>query len=70
MTQQTRIFHVEGMTCGGCEASLGRALGAVPGVASVAIRRPEKRVEVTGTAEPEAVLRAIAQAGFEARPAA
>ena len=63
-------FHVEGMTCGGCEASLSRALSNVPGIATVSVRRAERRVEVTGAASPEAVMQAIAQAGFEARLAA
>jgi len=63
-------FHVEGMTCGGCEASLNRALSNVPGIETVAIRRADQRVEVTGAASPDAVLRAIAQAGFAAKLAA
>lgn len=65
-----QTFHVEGMTCGGCEASLNRALAQVAGVESVAIRRAEQRVEVTGSAAPDAVLQAIATAGFAAKRAA
>lgn len=70
MAQQKQIFHVEGMTCGGCEAGLSRALAQVAGVAAVSIRRAEQRVEVEGAASADAVLRAIAQAGFTATPAA
>ena len=63
-------YHVEGMTCGGCEASLGRALAQVAGIHSISIRRAEQRVEIAGAASPDAVLQAIARAGFAARLAA
>ena len=70
MAGQRQVFEVDGMTCGGCEAGLSRALSQVAGVQAVSIRRAEKRVEVTGAAPAEAVLRAIAQAGYMAKQAA
>ena len=36
-TMQTVSLNVQGMTCGGCVASVTRVLQAVPGVADVSI---------------------------------
>ena len=38
---------VHGMTCGGCENAVKRALGAMPGVAEVAASHREQQVVVT-----------------------
>ena len=34
---ETAILKVQGMTCGGCVASVTRVLNAVPGVADVSV---------------------------------
>lgn len=70
MAQHRQIFHVEGMTCGGCEAGLSRALSQVAGIETVNVRRAEKRVEVAGPVSAETVLQAIGNAGFIAKLAA
>ncbi len=36
-TMETISMNVQGMTCGGCVASVTRVLKAVPGVAEVAV---------------------------------
>ena len=53
------------MTCGGCAAAIRQALQPVTGVEMVEIDLAEKRVQVAGPAQPEAVRAAIAEAGFE-----
>lgn len=53
------------MTCSGCAAAIRQALQPVTGVESIAIDLAEKRVRVSGPAQPEAVRAAIAEAGFE-----
>lgn len=58
-------FTIPGMTCGGCAASVRKALGAVEGVESVAIDLPSRSVEVAGRPVPAAIARALAAAGFE-----
>jgi copper chaperone CopZ len=42
----TQILHVTGMTCGGCENAVRRAVGKLPGVASVEASHAAKRVTV------------------------
>jgi copper chaperone CopZ len=44
---ETIQLTVTGMTCGGCEAAVGRALGQLPGVSTVSASHREARVEVT-----------------------
>ena len=40
-------FHVTGMTCGGCENAVTRALQQLPGVESVTASHAANRVAVT-----------------------
>lgn len=68
----SQVIRVEGMSCGGCEASLQKAVSRVDGVASVeaSAERGEAVVHYEeGAREPDwaAVRKAIAAAGFEAR---
>lgn len=58
---------VDGMSCGGCVASVERALGALDSVASVKVDLATRRVVVSGPQDlsrPELVA-AIERAGFE-----
>ena len=65
---------VDGMTCGNCARHVAEAVQAVPGVASASVSLETKRVTVrwAGDASPEpaALVRAVTEAGYEARPAA
>ena len=66
---ETRI-KVEGMTCGGCVASVKRALQQIEGVANVdvSLDQAQARVEYDPARVNEAQLRtAIEDAGFDAR---
>ncbi len=56
---------VEGMSCGGCVASVTRALQQVPGVTEVQVDLDAKQATVSGTADRAAVVAAIEDAGFE-----
>ena len=62
-------FKVPGMTCGGCAASVRRALGAVAGVEDVQIDLASKDVRVVvgggGGASADALRAALEKAGFE-----
>jgi copper ion binding protein len=42
----THTLQVTGMTCGGCESAVRRAVGKLPGVASVDASHVERRVTV------------------------
>jgi copper chaperone CopZ len=43
----TLTLHVTGMTCGGCENAVKRAVGKLPGVTEVSASHQEQRVTVT-----------------------
>jgi len=60
---------IGGMTCASCVARVERALQAVPGVASAAVNLATERATVTGTAEIGLLVKAVEDAGYDARPA-
>jgi copper chaperone CopZ len=64
---RTTAFAVEGMTCEGCSALVGKAIEAVPGVLSVRVDYGRQRAVVFTAADcpdpTEAVLRALDNAG-------
>lgn len=57
-------LRVGGMHCGGCADRLRAALAGVAGVEGVVIDVEGGRLDVTGTADPAALSRAIAGCGF------
>jgi copper chaperone len=67
-TMETISLNVQGMTCGGCVASVTRVLKAVPGVSDVAVTLQPGVATVTfdsartGTASLRA---AIEEAGYD-----
>lgn len=63
-------LKVDGMTCGGCAASVTRALQALDAKADVSVDLPGKTVKVNTTAPLEAVKSTIEDAGFEVTGAA
>jgi Au+-exporting ATPase len=64
---QTIELSVEGMTCASCVGRVERALQAVPGVSQATVNLATERATVRGIATPEALLTAIAKAGYDAR---
>lgn len=61
---------VEGMTCGGCAASVKRALQALDATAEVHVDLPTKNVKVATTAQLTAVKAAVEDAGYDVVSAA
>ena len=61
------VFEVHGMTCGGCEQSIVRALLQVDGVRAAHASHAERwvHVESTDLVDEQAVRRAIEDAGFD-----
>jgi len=60
-------MNVQGMTCGGCVASVTRVLQAVPGVSAVAVTLQPGVASVTfdpARTQPPALRAAIEDAGF------
>lgn len=58
---------IEGMTCASCVGRVEAALRTVPGVAIANVNLATERASVTGTADPLAMIAAIAHAGYAAR---
>ena len=59
------VIGVGGMMCGHCTAAVERACMAVPGVESAVASLEDKNVTVTGTADPEALKKAIREADYD-----
>lgn len=57
-------LRVEGMTCGGCAASVKRAVQAIDGSAEVNVDLGSKTVRVRSAAKLDAVTSAVADAGY------
>lgn len=58
---------VTGMTCGGCENAVKRALGALPGVTAVIASHTDARVVVTfddAVVSKDAIARKIGALGY------
>ncbi|MDI2032209.1 heavy-metal-associated domain-containing protein [Saccharopolyspora sp. TS4A08] len=58
-------YHVTGMTCQHCVASVTEEVGAVDGVTDVRVDLPTGAVTVVGSAEEAAVRAAVEEAGYE-----
>jgi heavy metal translocating P-type ATPase len=62
--EQTLRLPVEGMTCASCAARVERAIKAVPGVTGASVNVATSQAEVEGSAGVEAVIAAVAGAGY------
>ncbi len=61
-----KIVHIEGMSCGHCQASATKALAALEGVENVAVSLEDKQATLTAhNVTDEQLKNAITQAGFE-----
>jgi copper chaperone len=58
-------LKVEGITCGGCAASIKRALAVAAPGADVTVDISNGAVKVTGSADRSKVVAAIEQSGFD-----
>ncbi len=63
-------LKVDGMTCGGCAASVKRALQALDANANVDVDLPSKTVKVDTAAQLDAVKTAVEEAGYDVVSAA
>ena len=65
---ETITMNVQGMTCGGCVASVTRVLQAVPGVADAAVTLQPGAAKVTfdpARTNAPALMGAIVDAGYD-----
>ena len=64
---QTEKLTIEGMTCGGCQVSVEKALTRVAGVAKVAVSLERKEAVVEGERLDRArLVAAVYDAGYDA----
>ena len=61
-------YIVTGMSCAACQARVEKAVSAVPGVTSCAVSLLTNSMGVEGSAPPEAIVQAVANAGYGASP--
>ena len=59
-------YNVTGMSCAACAARVEKAVGKVPGVRNCSVSLLTNAMGVEGDAAPEAVIRAVEQAGYGA----
>ena len=59
-------YNVTGMSCAACSARVEKAVLKVPGVTSCAVSLLTNSMGVEGTAEPEAIIAAVKEAGYGA----
>ncbi|MFB6353436.1 MAG: heavy-metal-associated domain-containing protein [Halobacteriales archaeon] len=62
-----RTITVEGMHCSGCEQTVEDALLEVAGVTDATADREAEYASVTGSADVEALVAAVEQAGYTVR---
>lgn len=62
----SRTLTVEGMTCGHCEQTVEDALEDVAGVTDASADRETEQATVEGDADPDELVGAIEDAGYDA----
>lgn len=61
-------YKVTGMSCAACQARVEKAVNGVPGVRACSVSLLTNSMGVEGTAAPEAVMKAVRDAGYDAAP--
>ena len=63
---ETRVFHVEGMTCSACSSRVEKVLSEVPGVAAAHVNLALERATLTVTSDlaESALTRPVSEAGY------
>ena len=59
-------YNVTGMSCAACSARVEKAVCKVPGVSGCSVSLLTNSMGVEGTAPPEAVIKAVEEAGYGA----
>lgn len=61
----TRIYKIEGMSCGGCAKNIEKAMNQAFPDLKVAVDHVKKEMRVEGIADTEAVKQVVEDAGFD-----
>jgi len=65
---KTEKYLVTGMSCAACQAHVEKAVSCVDGVESCSVSLLTNSMSVTGTADPEKIIKAVEDAGYGASP--
>lgn len=65
---KTEKYLVTGMSCASCQAHVEKAVSGVDGVESCSVSLLTNSMSVTGTADPEKIIKAVEDAGYGASP--
>lgn len=68
MSEQTRILNIDGMTCGGCVASIHRATADIDGLLTMNIELAANQASISyddSKTDAETIAAAIEDAGFD-----
>ena len=66
MAENKTKFDVTGMSCAACQAHVEKAVSSVEGVSSCEVSLLTNSMQVTGTASPDVVIKAVENAGYGA----
>ena len=66
--KKTEKYLVTGMSCAACQAHVEKAVSGVDGVESCSVSLLTNSMSVTGTADPEKIIKAVEDAGYGASP--
>ncbi|MDE5608677.1 MAG: permease [Muribaculaceae bacterium] len=61
----TKEYVIKGMNCAHCQAAVAKSIRNVPGVENVDVNLSTKKATVTGEHNPEDIVNAVTEAGFE-----
>ncbi|SFU60171.1 heavy metal translocating P-type ATPase [Halomonas korlensis] len=64
----TQRLSISGMTCASCVKSVREALARTPGVVGAEVNFGTHTAQVSGTADPDALIRAVRDVGYDAKP--
>ncbi|MAU20847.1 MAG: copper-binding protein [Martelella sp.] len=65
----TETIKIEGMGCGGCVATVTKALSAVPGISDVevSLEKHEARFALSAPATREQAVKAVESSGYDVK---
>ncbi len=63
--ENMKVYHIEGMNCNHCRASVEKAILGVEGVTAVTVNLQTKEAQVEGTASFEEICKAVDEVGFK-----
>lgn len=64
--EQTKVFHISGMTCGHCKKAVESAIQSTQGVREVRVELEAGRATVTGHFTDAAIVASVGDSGYSA----